>query len=72
MYPETNLWSVMSSGTNATLLSNSTSKYEHSGGSRGGALGAYAPPFKNSKKNDFFAIFEGFWTIKQFLYALHY
>ena len=23
---------------------------DYSGGSRGGALGAYAPPFKNSKK----------------------
>ena len=44
----------------------------YSGGSRGGALGAYSPPFKNSKKNDFLAIFEDFWTIKQFLYALHY
>ena len=38
----------------------------------GGALGAYGPPSKIQKKNDFLASFEGFWTIKQFLDALHH
>ena len=38
-----------------------------SGGSRGGATGANAPPFKKSKKNKFLAIFDGFWPITMFL-----
>ena len=38
---------------------------------QGVALGAYAPPSK-IQKNKFLAIFEGFLTIKLFLYALNY
>ena len=39
---------------------------------QGGCIGCICTPLQKFKKNDFLAIFEGFWTIKQFLYALHY